>query len=84
MKTQNLENRENVDLEPFYKVLENDSKMLESAFEILLDMITSYPGTTKNLAFLIKDEYPALFKEIATICGSESGKSKGSSCCGGN
>ena len=84
MKTENSENRENVDWEPFYQVLENDSKMLESAFEILLEMVTSYPDTTKNAAFLIRDKYPDLFKEIATLCGSVTDKSKGSSCCGGN
>ena len=41
MKTEELKEQNRIDLEPFYQALEDDSKLLEEALEILLGMVHS-------------------------------------------
>ncbi len=48
MKTEELQKQGNIDLEPFYQALEDDSKLLEEALEILLDMVNPEPKSVKN------------------------------------
>jgi hypothetical protein len=49
MKTEELQEQNNLDLEPFYQALEDDPKILEEALEILLEMVNSEPKSIKKL-----------------------------------
>lgn len=37
MKTEKLQEQSDIDLEPFYQALEDDTKLLEDTFEIVLE-----------------------------------------------
>lgn len=84
MKTEELKKQKSIDLEPFYQALEDDSELLEEAFEALLEMVSTGPKSAKNMAVLIKKDFHGLYKEIVAL--SEKGQSKGNmpSCCGGH
>lgn len=83
MKTKELQKQNKIDLEPFYEALEDDPKLLEKAFEIVLEMVSTSPRSAKKMAFLIKEDFHGLYKEVAAL--SPSGQDKGNtpSCCGG-
>jgi len=84
MKTEALQNQNSIDLEPFYQALEDDPKLLEEAFEIILGMVNFEPKSIKKLALLIKEDSRNLYNEIVEL--SKSGQNKGNtpSCCGGH
>jgi len=84
MKTEELKKQESIDLEPFYQALEDDSKLLEEAFEILLEMVSTDPKSAKNMAALIKKDFHGLYKEIAELCQRDQDKGNTPSCCGGH
>ena len=84
MKTEELKKEEGMDLEPFYQALEDDSKLLEEAFEILLEMVNTDPKSAKNMAALIKKEFHGLYKEVAALCETDQSKGSMPSCCGGH
>tara|TARA_R110000868_G_scaffold83058_5_gene234707 strand:+ start:6630 stop:6884 length:255 start_codon:yes stop_codon:yes gene_type:complete len=84
MKTQALQQQNNIDLEPFYEALEDDPKLLEKAFEIVLEMVSTDPKAAKKMALLIKEEYNDLYREIAILCKSSQDKGNTSSCCSGH
>ena len=84
MKTEELKKQESIDLEPFYQALEDDSKLLEGAFEILLEMVSTDPKSAKNMAALIKKNFHGLYKEIAALCETDQNKGGMPSCCGGH
>lgn len=84
MKTKEFQKQRSIDLEPFYQALENDPKLLEEAFEIVLEMVNSEPKSVKKLALLIKEDFHDLFKEIAALCKSNQDKGNTPSCCGGH
>ena len=52
MKTEELEQQNNLDFEPFYEALEDDPKLLAEALEILLDMVDFEPTLSASLANL--------------------------------
>lgn len=83
MKTKNLKKQNSIDLEPFYEALEDDSKLLEEAFENVLEMVSTSPKSAKKMALLIKEEFHGLYKEIAALCPSQQDKGDTPSCCGG-
>ena len=82
MKTNETQKENKIDLEPFYQALEDDRKLLEEAFQILLEMVNNEPQSIKNLALLIKDDFRNLYKEIAELNNSNPDKEKTPSCCG--
>jgi hypothetical protein len=84
MKTDELQNQNRIDLEPFYQALEDDPKLLEEALEILLGMVNFEPKSIKKLALLIKEDSRNLYNEIAEL--SKSNQDKGSTlfCCSGH
>lgn len=84
MKTEALKQENNINLEPFYEALEDEPKLLEEAFEILLEMVSTDPKVAKKIALLIKEEYSGLYKQIATLCKPEQGQANTSSCCSGH
>ena len=84
MKTEELKKQKSTDLEPIYQAMEDDSKLLEEAFEILLEMVNSEPKSTKKLALLIKEDFHDLHKEIAELCQPDQDKGNTPSCCGGH
>ncbi|GMN05584.1 hypothetical protein MTsPCn5_09720 [Croceitalea sp. MTPC5] len=84
MKTEALQKQNNIELEPFYQALEDDSKLLEEAFEILLEMVSTDPKSAKNMAALIKKDFHGLYKEIAALCETDQNKGGMPSCCGGH
>jgi hypothetical protein len=83
MKTEALQKQSNIDLEPFYQALEDEPRLLEEAFETLLEMVNSEPKSAKKLALLIKEDFHDLYKEITTLCNSDQDKGNTPSCCGG-
>ena len=48
MKTEELEQQNNLDFEPFNEALEDDPKLLAEALEILLDMVDFEPTSIKK------------------------------------
>ncbi len=82
MKVNEIQKQNKIDLEPFYQVLEDDRKLLEESFEILLEMVNNEPESIKNLAILIKNNYPNLYKEIADLSKSDQDIGSAPSCCG--
>ena len=84
MKTEELKEQSRIDLEPFYQALEDDSKLLEEALEILLEMVHFEPKSIKKLALFIKKDSRNLYKEIVELSKSNQGKGNTSSCCGGH
>ena len=84
MKTEELQKQNNIDLEPFYQALEDEPRLLEGAFETLLEMVNSEPKSAKKLALLIKDDFHNLYKEIAALCKPNQDKGNTPSCCGGH
>ena len=84
MKTKEMKSTSAKDLEPFYKVMEAEPRKLEEAFEVLLEMVTSDTQSTKNVALLIKEDYPVLYKAIVSLSENNKGKSDLPSCCGGH
>ena len=83
MKTEELQKQGNIDLEPFYQALEDDSKLLEEALEILLEMVHIEPKSVKKLALFIKEDSRNLYKEIVELSKSKQDKGNTPSCCGG-
>lgn len=83
MKTKESQKRKSLELEPFYQAMEDEPKLLEEAFEILLEMVNSEPKSAKKLALLIKEDFHDLYKEIAKLCKSNETKGNTSSCCSG-
>lgn len=84
MKTEELKQKSNIDLEPFYQALEDDPKLLEEALEILLGMVNFEPKSIKKLALLIKEDSRNLYNEIAELSKSNQDKGNTPSCCGGH
>lgn len=84
MKTEALQNKSNIDLEPFYEALEDDSKLLEEALEILLGMVNFERKYIKKLALIIKEDSRNLYNEIAELYKSSQDKGNTPSCCGGH
>ena len=84
MKTEELEQQNNIDFEPFYQALEDDSKLLEEALEILLGMVHFEPKSVKKLALFIKEDSRNLYNEIAELSKSNQDEGKTPSCCGGH
>ena len=84
MKTDELQKQNSIDLEPFYQALEDDSKLLEEALEILLAMVHFEPKSIKKLALYIKEDSRNLYNEIAEIYKSSQDKGNTPSCCGGH
>lgn len=84
MKTKEFQKRRSIDLEPFYQAMEDEPKLLEEAFEIVLEMVNSEPKSTKKLALLIKEDFHDLYKEISALCKSNQDKGNTPSCCGGH
>ena len=84
MKTEALQNKSNIDLEAFYEALEDDSKLLEEALEILLGMVHFEPKSVKKLALVIKEDSRNLYNEIAELSKSNQDKGNTPSCCGGH
>lgn len=82
METEKMQSKESINFELFYKILEDEPRKLEEAFEVLLEMVISDPESTKNVALLIKEDYPALYKTITAL--QETNKDSGDlpSCCG--
>ena len=83
MKTEELQKQGNIDLEPFYQALEDDSKLLEEALEILLEMVHFEHKSVKKLALFIKEDSRNLYKEIVELSKSKQDKGNTPSCCGG-
>lgn len=83
MKTEELKQRNNIDMEPFYQAFEDDSNLLEEAFETMLEMVSTDPQVAKNIAQLIKDDFHGLYKEVVMLSKSE-GQDTSASCCGGH
>ncbi|MBR9832420.1 hypothetical protein GYB57_09750 [bacterium] len=81
METDKLKKQNRIDLEPFYQALEDDRKLLEEAFVILLEMVNNEPESVKNLAKLIKDDYRNLYDEIADLNESKQENGNSASCC---
>jgi len=84
MKTDELQNQNRIDLEPFYQALEDDPKLLEEALEILLGMVNFEPKSIKKLALLIKEDSRNLYNEIAELSKSNQDKGSTLSCCSGH
>jgi len=84
MKTDELQDQNSIDLEPFYQALEDDPKLLEEALEILLEMVNSEPKSIKKLALIIKKDSRNLFNEIVELEKSNKNKGNTPSCCGGH
>ena len=84
MKTDELQEKNRIDLEPFYQALEDDPKLLEEALEILLGMVNFEPKSIKKLALLIKEDSRNLYNEIAELSKSNQDKGSTPSCCGGH
>jgi hypothetical protein len=84
MKTEKLQNRNCVDLEPFYQALEDDPKLLEEALDILLGMVNFETKSIKKLALFIKEDSRNLYNEIVELHKLNEDKGNASSCCGGH
>ena len=84
MKTEELEQQNNLDFEPFYEALEDDPKLLEEALEILLDMVELEPTSIKKVALYIKEDSQNLYNEIVDLYKSTQDKGNTPSCCGGH
>jgi len=83
MKTEALQKQDSIDLEPFYQAMEDEPRLLEEAFETLLEMVNSEPKSAKKLALLIKEDFHDLYKEIEELCTPNQNKGNTPSCCGG-
>jgi len=84
MKTEELQEQDNLDLEPFYQALEDDPKLLEEALEILLEMVNPEQKSIKRLALLIKGNSRNLYNEIVEVYKATQDKGNMPSCCGGH
>ncbi len=84
MKTDELQEKKKIDLEPFYQALEDDPKLLEEALEILLGMVNFEPKSVKKLALIIKEDSRNLYNEIAELSKSNQDKGSAPSCCSGH
>jgi|TARA_R110000851_G_scaffold258642_2_gene411094 hypothetical protein len=84
MKTDELKEKDSIDLEPFYQALEDDPKLLEEALEIVLGMVNFEPESVKKLALFIKEDSRNLYNEIAELSKSNQDKGNTPSCCGGH
>tara|TARA_R110002050_G_scaffold271612_3_gene415151 strand:- start:40585 stop:40839 length:255 start_codon:yes stop_codon:yes gene_type:complete len=84
MEADKLKEQNRIDLEPFYQALEDDSKLLEEALEILLGMVHFEPKSVKKLALFIKEDSRNLYNEIAELSKSNQDKGSTPSCCGGH
>ena len=84
MKTEELEQQNNLDFEPFYEALEDDPKLLAEALEILLDMGDFEPTSIKQVALYIKEDSQNLYNEIGELYKSTQDKGNTPSCCGGH
>ncbi|MGV8813546.1 MAG: hypothetical protein ACOH2D_05480 [Gelidibacter sp.] len=84
MKTEELKQQSNIDFEPFYEALEDDTKLLEEAFETVLEMVSTDPKVAKKIAQLIKEDFHGLYKEVVALHTTEKDQSNATSCCGGH
>jgi len=84
MKTEKLQNQNNLAIEVFYQTLKDDPKLLEKAFERIAEIIDMDSKAVKNIAMLIKNDFHSLYKEVVTLSKIDKGQVKPSSCCGGN
>jgi len=84
MKTEELKQKGNINLESFYQALEDDPKLLEEALEILLGMVNFEPKSIKKLALFLKEDSRNLYNEIAELSKSNQDKGNTPSCCGGH
>lgn len=81
MKTEVIKDREIIDLSPFYDALENDRKLLESAFHNILQLIVSDPDAIQNLACVIRDEYPEFYHTLLSLSVKNALSDDKPSCC---
>tara|TARA_B100001115_G_scaffold184883_1_gene189592 strand:+ start:1396 stop:1683 length:288 start_codon:yes stop_codon:yes gene_type:complete len=84
MKTREKKSSNETDLEPFYKVMEAEPRKFEEALEVLLEMVTSDSQSTKNVALLIKEDYPILYRAIMDLSENNKGENPLTPCCGGH
>lgn len=84
METVKMQTKEAINFELFYKILEDEPRKLEEAFEVLLEMVISDPESTKNIALLIKDDYRPLYKAITALQETQKDNGDFHSCCGGH
>ncbi|RMA56775.1 hypothetical protein [Ulvibacter antarcticus] len=84
MKTEELKQQNSIDFEPFYQALEDESTLLEEAFETVLEMVSTDPKAAKKIAHLIKKDFHGLYKEVEALQTIEKNKGSAHSCCGGN
>jgi hypothetical protein len=84
MKTEELQQQNSIDLEPFYQTLEDDPKLLEEALDILLGMVNFETKSIKKLALFIKEDSRNLYNEIVELHKLNEDKGNASSCCGGH
>lgn len=82
METAKMQMKEATNFELFYEILEDEPRKLEEAFEVLLEMVISDPESTKNVALLIKEDYPALYKAIIAFQELQTDIDDLPSCCG--
>lgn len=84
MVTRELKQQDSIDLELFYQAMEDEPRLLEEAFETLLEMVNSEPKSAKKLALLIKEDFQDLYREIAALCQPHQDTGNTPSCCGGH
>lgn len=84
MKTEELKQQNNIDFEPFYEALEDDPKLLEEGFEILLDMVDFELKSIKKIALYIKEDSRNLYNEVIELYKSTQDNGNTPSCCAGH
>tara|TARA_R110002126_G_scaffold66790_1_gene169641 strand:+ start:290 stop:544 length:255 start_codon:yes stop_codon:yes gene_type:complete len=84
MKTEELKKQNSINLEPYYQAMEEDTKLLEEAFETVLEMVSTDSKTAKKIAHLIKEDFHGLFKEVVALSTPEKNQDNTPSCCGGH
>lgn len=65
MRKEDVQQQNQLDFEPFYGALEDDSKLLEEALEILLKMVDLESKSIKKVALYIKSLF--ILKRIRQI-----------------
>jgi hypothetical protein len=84
MKTEELKKQNNIDIEAFYQLLEDDPSLQKDAFERMLKMVDRDSKAAKTLARLIIENYQDLYEEIAVLSKPKNKQGNAPSCCGGN
>jgi len=82
MKTRNDVKAAELNLDEFYEAMEEDTELLESSFETLLQMVVSTDKSgTESIALLIKYDYPDLFKTILKLAPKREPEGNKPICC---